>query len=91
MSFSETGIPVDEKRIVVLSRIFGDGDRGGMGELVGVADNEIVEGISGHLREIVVLSGGILFVFFIPDEDQKIEVAGKQIGQVGDNDGGKAL
>ena len=91
MSLSETGIPVDEKRIVVLSRIFGDGDRGGMGKLVGVADNEIVEGISGHLREIVVLSGGILFVFLIPDENQKIEVAGKQIGQVRDNDGGKTL
>ena len=62
-----------------------------MSKLVGVADNEIVEGISGHLREIIVLPGGILFIFLIPDENQKIEVAGKQIGQVRDNDGGKTL
>ena len=91
MGLSEAGVSVDEKGVVVLPRVFGDGNCGGMGKLVGVADNEVVEGISGHFRKVVILSRRLFFILLIPDENQKVKVAGEQVGEIRNDDGGKAL
>ena len=43
VGLAEPGVAVDEERVVRLRRRLGDGDRGGMGEAVGLADDEVVE------------------------------------------------
>ena len=45
MSFSKTGIAVDEQRIIFLMLLLGDCLCGGIGEVVRRADDEVVEGI----------------------------------------------
>ena len=91
VGLSKAGIAVNKKRIIVLSGVFGNGDRGGVCKLVGVADNEIVKGVSGHFRKIVVFRRCLFFILLIPDENQKVKVTGEQIGQIRNNNGGKSL
>lgn len=47
MGFSQSDASVDKKRIVLFPRLFGDAFGGGVGELVGAADDETVEGEGG--------------------------------------------
>ena len=44
---ADAGRPADEERVVRLRGHLGDGQRGGVGEAVGVADHELVEGQLG--------------------------------------------
>ena len=43
VGLAEAGRPVEEERVVGLAGQLGDGERGGVGEAVGVADDELVE------------------------------------------------
>ena len=45
MCFSESGLTVDEKRIVGCSRIVGYRNAGGMGKFIGISYNKAVKGI----------------------------------------------
>ena len=45
VGLAEAGAAVDEERVVRLRRRLGDGERGGVGEAVGRADDEGVEGV----------------------------------------------
>lgn len=63
VGLAETGISVDEKGIVDLAGILADGDGGGMGEVVRVADDEAVKGVAGHVRQAVL---GLLFGSYSP-------------------------
>jgi hypothetical protein len=47
MSFPEANAAVEEKWVVVVSRLVGDGEAGGVGELVAGTYNEIVKGVFG--------------------------------------------
>jgi len=58
MSFSETGVAVDKKRVVVLFLLtLGNRERGCVGELIRVADYEIFEGIrvDTNIRKLAAL------------------------------------
>ena len=70
MGLTETGISVDKKGIVVFSRIFRNRNCGGVGELIGVADDKVVKGVACHLLEGPVFPDSLfLLVFFIPSEN----------------------
>jgi hypothetical protein len=45
VGLAEAGLTVDRQRVVRLSRVFGDGDGGGVGEAVRGADDEGLEGV----------------------------------------------
>ena len=69
VGLAETGISVDEKGIVDLAGILADGDGGGMGEVVRVADDEAVEGVAGHVRQAVLgLFVRLVFADLVPGE-----------------------
>ena len=46
VGLAEAGRTVDEERVVLLPGRFGDGVRGGGGELVRLADDEVIEGVA---------------------------------------------
>ena len=50
MGLAEPGRAVDEERVVGLAGLLGDGERGGVGEAVAVADHELLEGVACGLR-----------------------------------------
>ena len=45
VGLAEAGVAVDEERVVGLGRCLGHGDRRGVGESVGSADDEVVEAV----------------------------------------------
>jgi len=47
MGFAEAHGPVEKQRVIVLTRLIGNGETGGMGELVTGTHHEICEGIFG--------------------------------------------
>ena len=78
--FPEAGIAVDEKGIVGLARILRHGDGGGVGEAVGVADDEVVKGVARHLGQgvgAVSLAGG--FKVVIVGQDQHLKIRSEEI------------
>ena len=52
MGLAEPGRPADEERVVGQAGQLGDGERGGVGEAVGVADDELVERVSCGLKRV---------------------------------------
>ena len=53
MCLAEAGVRVDEQRVVVVTGLLGDGESGGVGEAVGLADDEVVERVLGNEARIV--------------------------------------
>ena len=47
VGFTEASATVEEERIVLLAGVVSDRSRGGIGEVVARADDEVVEGIAG--------------------------------------------
>jgi hypothetical protein len=47
VGLAEPGRAVEKERIVGLAGLFGDGERGGVGEVIGGADDELLEGVLG--------------------------------------------
>ena len=72
VSFSEAGSAVEEEGVVG-GRIFGNGDGSGVGELIGAADDEVIEGVVfvGDERGVVG------FVFFFGGVDGGREGCGR--------------
>ena len=80
MRFAEPGVAVNEEGVIDLARLVRDGNGRGVGEFVGVADNELVEGVARDLGQAVVLFGGILVVVkLVLREDQQIEGTGEEV------------
>ena len=55
---AETRGPVEEERVVGLARALGDGERRGVGEAVGAADDELLEGELGVKPRLLVGARG---------------------------------
>ena len=83
VGFAEAGVAVDKEGIVGLAGIFRHGHGGGVGKAVGVADDEMVEGIAGHLGQRicgVLLTAGQFVVF---GQHEQLKVGGKEIIECG--------
>ena len=81
---AEAGVAVNEKGVVGLAGIFRHGDGGGMGEAVGVADDEVVEGVARHLGQGVgpVSLGGIVEDILL-GQNQHLKIRGEEIKKRG--------
>ena len=64
MGFSQAGVPVDEKGVVVLGGVLRHGHGGGVGQLIGGAHYEVVEGEFGVGKAVCLpLRGPAALVF----------------------------
>ena len=80
MGLAQAGLPVDEQGVVVLRRVLGYRQGGGVGQLVGVAHHEALEGVflrsrqkPGDLLGILVL--GLLLLL----QDHHVDLGGEEL------------
>ena len=92
VGLAEAGVAVDKQGVVRAAGLLRYGDGGVVREAVGVADDEAVKGVSGHLGQgIVVLFLLLIVAELLLCENDYAEVGGKNIAE-GVFDGlGKAL
>ena len=84
MCLAETGVAVDEERVIGLAWVFRDGYRGGVGKLVGAADDEIIKGVAVHLwKRVFGLLLKLKVVHLVSGEDEQVKVTREDIGQHG--------
>ena len=82
MGLAEAGVSVDEERVIGLAGVFRDGYRGGVGKLVGAADDEIIKGVAVHLgKRVFGLLLKLKVVYLISCEDEQVKVTREEIGQ----------
>ena len=82
VGLAQAGVAVDEEGIVIFPRLLRHGDGGGVGELVGVADDKAIKGIAGHLGQRGILLGfGDVIVQLIPGQNDNVKITGKEIRQ----------
>ena len=80
VGLAQAGLPVDEQGVVVLRRVLGHRQGGGVGQLVGVAHHEALEGVflrsrqkPGDLLGILVL--GLLLLL----QDHHVDLGGEEL------------
>ena len=83
VGLAEPGVSVDEQRVVGLARILGHGGGGRVGEAVGVADDEVVEGIARHLGQGIVAALMGHFAQLVLGDDQDLELLGEEVVERG--------
>ena len=84
VGLAQAGLAVDEQRVVALARVFGHGQGGGVGELVGGTYHEALEGVvlgAGEEGAVHGL-GGLGEVVQLPlAQDLHLEVGGEELVQ----------
>ena len=83
MGLAQAGLAVDKQGIIALARVVGHRPGGGVGELVGGAHHEALEGVLLGAGEEVVLLRLAVLVQLPLGEDHHIHVAGEQLPQGG--------
>ena len=79
VGFSEPGISEDEERIVIFPGILGNGLGGGVSELIGIADNEIVKGVPCHLGKGTVIPNLFFQIILFSHQNQYFKIGGKKL------------
>ena len=80
MGLAEAGVAVDEKGVKGGAGVVRNGDGGGVGEFVGVADDKAVKGVARDLGQTVVLFGdALVIVQLVSREDDEVEGAGEKV------------
>ena len=81
MGLAQAGLAVDEQGVIALPGIVCHGPGGGVGELVGGAHHEALEGVLLCPGEEAALLGGFQGVHLPLGEDNHVEIGGKQLVQ----------
>ena len=80
--FAETGVAVNEERVIEFAGIFRHGNGGGVGVFVRRPYDEVIERKARDLRERIVRSRfGDVAVQLVPGEDRQLEFGGEKIAE----------
>ena len=80
--FAETGVAVNEERVIELAGIFRHGNGGGVGVFVRRPYDEVIEREARDLRKRIVRSRfGNVAVQLVPGEDRQLEFGGENIAE----------
>ena len=86
VGLAQAGFAIDEQGIVALPRVVGHRTGGGVGEFVGGAHHEALEGVLLGAGEEVIFLRLLLVLVQLPlGEDGHVHVTGKQLPQSGLN------
>ena len=82
VGLAQAGVAVDEEGVVALAGVVRHADGGRVGELVRIADDEVVKGVAGDLRgRVFALVFGLPFQDLVPAEHPQVEALRKEIAQ----------